>query len=52
MAEWLKGPRDSSANEELFTVAENTYFFLTQTFTPSALAISLTPGGVKVCCNV
>lgn len=50
-AEWLKGPRDSSANEELFTLVENLYFFLTQTFTPSAVAMSLTPGGIKVCKN-
>jgi len=44
----LKGPRDSSANEELFTLVENLYFFLTQTFTPSAMALSLASGGAQV----
>ena len=46
--EWLEGPRDSSANEELFNRVESLYFFVTQTFTPSAIAMSLTRGGVKV----
>ncbi|XP_065913962.1 uncharacterized protein [Dysidea avara] len=45
--EWLEGPRDSSANEELFNRVESLYFFVTQTFTPSAIAMSLTRGGVK-----
>ena len=51
IAEWLEGPRDSSANEELFNFVENMYFFLTQTFIPSELPMSLTPGGVEVRSN-
>jgi len=46
--EWMEGPRDSSANEDLFNHVESVYFFITQTFTPSAIAMSLTRGGVKV----
>ena len=46
--EWMEGPRDSSANKELFNCAESVDFFITQTFTPSAITMSWTHGGVKV----
>jgi len=46
--EWMEGPRDSSANEDLFSRVKSVYFFITQTFTPSAIAMSLTRGGIKV----